>query len=285
MGGESEAAWRGILDGLIARGLRAPDFLITDGGAGLERALAALWPDVPAQRCSVHKHSNLLAHAPDALHEEVSADHTDMIYAETAKGVEAKRRAFLRKWRLRCPAAAASLEEAGDRLFACPRRSGSRRGPRTPSSGSTRSSSAGSRRKPCCPRPRPPPCCSGRCSRRAQRQTLRVSARSPCARSTDGRPWARSLPPPSPLTSPLDPSNYQPAGDTPLKLLPHKSQRHPEQSHDHAVHAAALADEYNPICAALGQYPRADCRLKSRSDRSDSRHQKLVHIARRPTTA
>jgi len=118
MGGESEAAWRGILDNLIARGLRMPEFLITDGGAGLERALAALWPDVPAQRCTVHKHRNLLAHAPDALHEEVSADYTDMIYAETAKEVQAKRRAFLRKWRLRCPAVATSLEEAGDRLFA-----------------------------------------------------------------------------------------------------------------------------------------------------------------------
>jgi putative transposase len=118
MGGESEAAWRGILDDLIARGLGTPEFLITDGGAGLERALAALWPDVPAQRCTVHKHRNLLAHAPDALHEEVSADYADMIYAETAKEVQAKRKAFLRKWRLRCPAVAASLEEAGDRLFA-----------------------------------------------------------------------------------------------------------------------------------------------------------------------
>src|SRR4029079_18427643 len=60
MGGESEAAWRGVLDDLIARGLRTPEFLISDGGAGLERALAALWPDVPAQRCTVHKHRNLL---------------------------------------------------------------------------------------------------------------------------------------------------------------------------------------------------------------------------------
>jgi len=118
MGGESEAAWRGTLDDLIARGLRTPEFLITDGGAGLERALAALWPDVPAQRCTVHKHRNLLAHAPDALHEEISSDYTDMIYAETAKEVQARRRAFLRKWRLRCPAVATSLEEAGDRLFA-----------------------------------------------------------------------------------------------------------------------------------------------------------------------
>ena len=118
MGGESEAAWRSILDNLVARGLRTPEFLITDGAAGLERALAALWPDVPAQRCTVHKHRNLLAHAPDALHEEVTSDYTDMIYAETPKAVQDRHRAFLRKWRLRCPAVATSLEEAGDRLFA-----------------------------------------------------------------------------------------------------------------------------------------------------------------------
>jgi putative transposase len=118
MGGESEAAWRSVLDDLVSRGLQTPEFLITDGAAGLERALAALRPDVPAQRCTVHKHRNLLAHAPDALHEEVSADCTDMIYAATAKEVQVRRKAFLRKWRLRCPAVATSLEEAGDRLFA-----------------------------------------------------------------------------------------------------------------------------------------------------------------------
>jgi putative transposase len=118
MGGESEAAWRAVLDDLVARGLRTPEFLIVDGAAGLEKALAALWPEVPAQRCTVHKHRNLLAHAPEALHEEVSADYTDMVYAGTPKEIAARRRAFLRKWRLRCPAVADSLEEAGERLFA-----------------------------------------------------------------------------------------------------------------------------------------------------------------------
>jgi putative transposase len=117
MGGEGEAAWRAVLDDLIARGLRAPTFLIVDGAAGLERALAALWPEVPTQRCTVHKHRNLLAHAPEALHEEVSADYTDMIYAASAKEVEARCRAFLREWRVKCRAVADSLEEAGDRLF------------------------------------------------------------------------------------------------------------------------------------------------------------------------
>jgi len=118
MGGESEAAWRAVLDDLVARGLQTPEFLIIDGAAGLERALAALWPGVPAQRCTVHKHRNLLAHAPEALHEEVSADYADMVYAATPKEIEARRRAFLRKWRLKCRAVADSLEEAGERLFA-----------------------------------------------------------------------------------------------------------------------------------------------------------------------
>src|SRR3954463_2286931 len=117
MGGESEAAWRGVLDDLVARGLRTPEFLIIDGAAGLEKALAALWPAVPAQRCTVHKHRNLLAHAPERLHDEISADYTDMIYPASAKEVEGKRKAFLRKWRLKCPGVAASLEEAGERLF------------------------------------------------------------------------------------------------------------------------------------------------------------------------
>ena len=50
MGGESEAAWRALLDDLTARGLKTPEFVIVDGAPGLEKALAALWPDVPAQR-------------------------------------------------------------------------------------------------------------------------------------------------------------------------------------------------------------------------------------------
>ncbi len=47
MGGESEAAWRGVLDDLVRRGLRTPELVIVDGGSGLERALAALWDRVP----------------------------------------------------------------------------------------------------------------------------------------------------------------------------------------------------------------------------------------------
>jgi hypothetical protein len=72
---------------------------------------------MPVQRCTVHKHRNLLAHAPDRLHEEVSADYNDMIYADSKPQIEAKRKAFIRKWRLKCRVVADSLEEAGDKLF------------------------------------------------------------------------------------------------------------------------------------------------------------------------
>jgi putative transposase len=117
MGGESAEAWRAVLDDLVRRGLTTPSFLTVDGAPGLEKALAALWPDLPTQRCTVHKHRNLLAHAPDRLHEELSADYNDMIYAATPELIEARRKAFIRKWRLKCRAVADSLEEAGERLF------------------------------------------------------------------------------------------------------------------------------------------------------------------------
>jgi len=118
MGGESAEAWRSVLDDLVRRGLQRPQFLIVDGAPGLDKAIAAVWDGVPVQRCTVHKHRNLLAHAPERLHEEVTADYSDMIYATTCEEIEARRKAFIRKWRLKHRAVADSLEEAGERLFA-----------------------------------------------------------------------------------------------------------------------------------------------------------------------
>ncbi len=117
MGGETEAAWRYVLEDLLARGLATPELVIVDGGKGLEAALAGLMSNIPVQRCTVHKERNLLAHAPKELHDEIKADFTDMMYAEDAGEVRKKRKAFLAKWRLKCPGVANSLEEAGDRLF------------------------------------------------------------------------------------------------------------------------------------------------------------------------
>src|SRR3954451_16523569 len=229
MGGESEAAWRQVLEGLAWRGLGKPELVIVDGGKGLEAALAAVWDDVPVQRCAVHKERNLLAHAPKHLHEEVKADFHDMVHAKGKAEVLAKRKAFLAKWGLRCRAVAESLDEAGaagpwPRAWtrpgsacspSCATRpsSGARCGRRTPSSACTRSSSGASRRSASCPAPRPPRCCSGHCSR---------PARSPCARSTDGRASPR---PRASLTSQPDRTNH--AGEGPRRRIPTNSATRP----------------------------------------------------------
>jgi putative transposase len=117
MGSEKRLRWRTVLEDLIKRGLRRPESLIVDGAPGLDKAIAAVWDSVPVQRCTVHKHRNLFAHAPERLHDEITADYNDMIYAATREEIEARRKAFIRKWRLKHRAVADSLEEAGDRLF------------------------------------------------------------------------------------------------------------------------------------------------------------------------
>ena len=118
MGSESTEAWRAVLDDLIRRGLRKPEVLIVDGAPGLEAAIATVWDRVLVQRCTVHKHRNLVAHAPQRLHDEITADYNDMIYAATREEIERRRKAFIRKWRLKHRAVADSLEEGGEQLFA-----------------------------------------------------------------------------------------------------------------------------------------------------------------------
>jgi hypothetical protein len=78
---------------------------------------------------------------------------------------------------------------------ACHRPNGAAYALRMQPNGYTRSSSAGSRRRPCCSRQTRPPYCSGRCS---------PPARSTCERSMVGKPLPQ-IPSISKLTSQLDP--------------------------------------------------------------------------------
>ncbi len=55
---------------------------------------------------------------PLRLAVRIPASRQSLIYAATPEEIETRRRAFIRKWRLKCRAVADSLEEAGERLFA-----------------------------------------------------------------------------------------------------------------------------------------------------------------------
>lgn len=80
-------------------------------------AIREQWPTIGIQRCTTHKLRNLEAKAPVRLREELAEDYRRMLYADTRALVEQARARFLRKWRLRCPAVAECLDEAGDDLF------------------------------------------------------------------------------------------------------------------------------------------------------------------------
>ena len=144
-----------------------------------------------------------------------------MIYADTKPEIEAKRKAFVRKWRLKCPAAATAWRKQATSCSPSPasrKANGNRSEPRMRSSDCTKSSNGGSRPRPCCPRRKQQPCCSGLCW---------LLARSQCARwtageaSTKGHPIRRLTSPHDRVTS----SRWRPRQNQ----FQHKSRRHPRR--------------------------------------------------------
>lgn len=65
---------------------------------GLDKAIASVWDGGAGPALTVHKHRNLSAHAPECLHDEITADYNDMIYATMPEEIETRRKAFIHKW-------------------------------------------------------------------------------------------------------------------------------------------------------------------------------------------
>jgi len=116
-GGESFPAWKGCLDDLVARGLRAPVLAIIDGNAGLRRAVEEVWPRAAVQRCCVHKLRNLERKAPKHALAEIRDDFHPIVYAAHADAARAAYDTFERTWAKRCPGVVTSLREGGDELL------------------------------------------------------------------------------------------------------------------------------------------------------------------------
>jgi len=116
-GGESFGAWKGCLDDLVARGLRAPVLTIIDGNAGLRRAVGEVWPRAAVQRCCVHKLRNLERKAPKHALAEIRDDFHRIVYAANADAARPAYTAFERTWAKRCPGVVMSLREGGDELL------------------------------------------------------------------------------------------------------------------------------------------------------------------------
>ena len=116
-GGESFEAWKGCLDDLVARGLRAPVLAVIDGNAGLRRAVGEVWPRAAVQRCCVHKLRNLERKAPKHALAEIRDNFHRIVYAASADAARAAYVTFERTWAKRCPGVVTSLREGGDELL------------------------------------------------------------------------------------------------------------------------------------------------------------------------
>ena len=109
------AKW--MLDDLVARGLRDYRVSIIDGAAGLEKAAGTLWPAVPTQAapCTEYREICGARTRPIRCWRKSPPITPILIYAKTAKGIETRRKSFIRKWRLKCRAVADSRRCAATR--------------------------------------------------------------------------------------------------------------------------------------------------------------------------
>jgi putative transposase len=114
---ESTDAWREFLRSMIARGLRPPTLVISDGGPGLIGAVELVWAASARQRCLIHRCRNLLAKVPKHAQDQLKADFWAIWDIATEAGddavAEARRRvkAFEAKWAKLYPSAVACLTD------------------------------------------------------------------------------------------------------------------------------------------------------------------------------
>jgi transposase-like protein len=121
---ESTDAWRGFLDDLVGRGLRAPLLVIADGGPGLLAAIEIYFPRSLLQRWLIHRAENVLATVSKADQGDVKRDYWAVFdRIEEPAGhralAEGRRRAkaFCAKWRKRYPSAVECVEQDLDALL------------------------------------------------------------------------------------------------------------------------------------------------------------------------
>lgn len=95
---ESTASWKDCLQDLIRRGLKAPPLVISDGNAGLLRAVGEAWPETAVQRCIAHRIRNVLDKTPKAQRAAVHRDLQTIFYAGNEAEARQMVAKFVAKW-------------------------------------------------------------------------------------------------------------------------------------------------------------------------------------------
>jgi putative transposase len=115
-GRESTESWKGVLNDLEGRGLKPPALVISDGNPGLLRAVADIWPEVPRQRCTIHRIWNVLARVPKKRQGEIKKALSPIFHAACLEDAKEAARRFVSRYGKELPTA---TEVLTDKLEEC----------------------------------------------------------------------------------------------------------------------------------------------------------------------
>lgn len=112
-GGESQAAWEGLLNDLYRRGLKGKNLglIVTDGCSGLAAALAVVYPKAIHQRCWVHKMRNILERVRKRDYDAVKQGAQAIYGAANKNKAQAAFSRFQWEWQYPYPAMVRQLEK------------------------------------------------------------------------------------------------------------------------------------------------------------------------------
>ena len=112
--GERTETWRGMLQGLVERGLRGLRLVISDDHESIKSAVKVELPGAAWQRCVVHFQRNVLAHVPQTESKAVAADLKSVFQAARRETAETLAAVFTERYAELYPKAVTCLSRGLD---------------------------------------------------------------------------------------------------------------------------------------------------------------------------
>ena len=110
--GEQEVHWRSFLQGLVKRGLRGVQLIISDAHTGLRAARQAVFGGIPWQRCQYHLQQNVQAYVPrKAMQREVAQELRKIFHAPDLATAQTWLNEMVEKYQSQSPRLADWLEQ------------------------------------------------------------------------------------------------------------------------------------------------------------------------------
>lgn len=106
---ESYGSWKGFLDDLMTRGLKAPMLAVIDGCPGLVKAVHEVFPETDVQRCTKHKTENVLDKVLTQDRADVKESVRKIFYASTYEHAKEAIELFKKNWMRKYPSAVECL--------------------------------------------------------------------------------------------------------------------------------------------------------------------------------